>query len=159
MRPMYDLRLPGQQLFGAIPDAVAVSADGTRLYVANTGSNAVGVFSVTPDKAAKRTSLPIRALGFVPTEWYPTALAVAGEKLYVATAKGAGTGANKDPQPSIDSVARSHRIHTYIATLLQGSLASIDMHEAQNSLAALTREVEANNLMSATQQHIHFPNG
>ena len=39
------------------------------------------------------------AVGWVPTEWYPTALAVKGNMLYVATAKGQGTGPNNMPQP------------------------------------------------------------
>jgi len=37
---------------------------------------------------------PERAAGFVPTEWYPTALATRGSDLWIATAKGQGTGPN-----------------------------------------------------------------
>lgn len=157
---MFDTRLPGQTLFGAIPNAVAVSADGTRLYAANAGSDAVAVFASAPEKAgAKRTSTPVRALGFIPTEWYPTALAVTERRLYVTTAKGSGTGANVDEQRVIDEVPQSHRAHAYIGSLLYGSLATIDRGEAENNLAALTHEVEASNLMAATQQHISFRNG
>ncbi len=153
---MFDTRLPGQDLFGAIPNAVAVSADGARLYVANAGCDAVGVFAVIPDKTGEKQARPIRALGFIPTEWYPTALAVAGQKLYVATAKGAGSGANKDAQRVVDAVPQSHRAHAYIGTLLYGSLATIDRSEAENRLGALTREVEASNLTGAMQKHIAF---
>ncbi len=84
---IYDARLPGQSYFGAMPDAVAVSADGSRLYAANTGSNAVAVFNTQSSHGAAR-----HAIGFLPTEWYPTALTVEGNKLYVATGKGQGTG-------------------------------------------------------------------
>ena len=87
--------LPGQTYFGAMPDAVAVSEDGKRLFAANTGSDAVAVF----DSRAAAQGSPCR--GLVPTEWYPTALAVKGNKLYVATAKGQGTGPNKMPQPPV----------------------------------------------------------
>ena len=38
----FDTRLPGQSYFGAEPDALALSADGT-LYAANMGSDAVAV--------------------------------------------------------------------------------------------------------------------
>ena len=110
LRAMFDTRLPGQQLFGAIPDAVVVSADGRRLYAANTGSNAIAVFSLVPG-AAKDTAAAVPALGFIPTEWYPTALAVTGNKLYVATAKGRGTGDNSQAQRVIDVVPQSHRAH------------------------------------------------
>jgi DNA-binding beta-propeller fold protein YncE len=165
-RAWFDTRLPGQELFGAIPNAVAVSADGTRLYVANAGSNAVAVFAVGtgrtgPGRAATapRASVPARALGFIPTEWFPTALAVTGNTLYVATGKGTGTGANKDAQRVVDPVPQSHRAHEYIATLLYGSLATIDRDQAEKSLGTLTREVEMSNLMAAAQKHISFRSG
>ena len=165
MRAMFDTRLPGQELFGAMPDAVAVSADGRRLYAANTGSDAVAVFDLARETAgaqgadAQGTSMPVRPLGFIPTEWYPTALAVGQQKLYVATAKGRGTGANVDAERIVEAVPRSHRAHAYIGTLLYGSLATIDLAEAEKSLGALTHEVEVSNLMAATQQHINFRNG
>src|SRR5206468_11545566 len=38
-----------------------------------------------------------RALGFIPSGWYPSALAVIGDNLLVATAKGEGTGPNNGP--------------------------------------------------------------
>jgi hypothetical protein len=160
VRAMYDTRLPSQKLFGAIPDSVAVSADGRRLYAANAGSNAVAVFAVTSDDTgANRKAAPIHALGFIPTEWYPTALAVTPQKLYVATAKGVGTGPNKAAQRVVDAVPQSHRAHAYIGTLLYGSLATIDRGGAEQDLGTLTRDVEASNLMAATQKHISFRNG
>ena len=39
----FDTRLPGQSYFGAEPEALAVNADGSRLYVANVASDAVAV--------------------------------------------------------------------------------------------------------------------
>ncbi len=39
----FDTRLPGQSYFGAEPEALALNADGSRLYVANTASDAVAV--------------------------------------------------------------------------------------------------------------------
>jgi hypothetical protein len=154
---MLDTRLPGQELFGAIPDALDVSPDGKRLYAANAGANAVAVFNIAPN--GHRASLPARPLGFIPTEWYPTALAVSGQRLYVATGKGSGTGPNADAQRVVDSVAASHRAHAYIGTLLYGSLAAIERGEAEKNLSALTRAVEKSNRMAAMQQHISFRNG
>jgi DNA-binding beta-propeller fold protein YncE len=89
LESLYDTRLPGQAYFGAMPDAVAVSQDGKQLFAANTGSNAIAVFKLGEPHAA----------AWVPTEWYPTALAIKGNMLYVATAKGQGTGPNNMPQP------------------------------------------------------------
>jgi DNA-binding beta-propeller fold protein YncE len=155
---LYDTRLPGQHYFGAMPDAVAISPDGAFLYAANSGSDAVAVFHT---KAASEVGAPEQPIGFIPTEWYPSAMAIKGGKLYVATGKGQGTGPNVAPQaPPAHSVAglpaRAQRPHTYIATLLHGSLATIDRDEAQKNLAELTRQVMAGNLMQAADNHIAF---
>src|SRR5271156_2573187 len=82
LEAIYDVRLPGQTYFGAMPDAVAVSEDGKRLFAANSGSDDIGVFDL------RGRQPQTKPLAWVPTEWYPTALAVKGNKLYVATAKG-----------------------------------------------------------------------
>jgi DNA-binding beta-propeller fold protein YncE len=160
LRATFDTRLPGQALFGAIPEAVAVADDGTRLYAANANSDAVAEFDLTHERAdAKGEPALRRALGFIPTEWYPTALAIKGHTLYVATAKGSGTGANAQPARVVDGVPQSQRAHAYIGTLLYGSLATIDLSEADKSLPELTHEVETDNLIAAAQRHIAFRNG
>jgi hypothetical protein len=157
---IYDTRLPGQTYFGAVPDALALSEDGRDLFVANSGSDAVAVFHVGTQLNAK---LAAHAAGFIPTEWYPTALAVGGSKLYVATAKSKGTGPNQaaQPKPAIEDPKSSglKRAHTYIATLLHGSLASIDLDEARRDLPKLSRAVLASNLMTASRQHLQFGAG
>ncbi len=157
---IFNAQLPGQRYFGAMPDAVALSADDSTLYAANSGSDAVAVFSthnLKPKSAAQPT-------GFIPTEWYPTALAMKGNTLYVATAKGKGTGPNADPQPqpanpSANQSQRMRRPHTYIGTLLHGSLATVDLATAQRELPQLTSEVVASNMMQAAAQHIQFQSG
>ncbi len=148
---LYDTRLPGQTYFGAMPDAVAVSEDGKRLFAANTGSDAVAVF----DLDQKQSNKPV---GFVPTEWYPTALAVAGNKLYVATGKGQGTGPNNMPQPPIPDMKRGGS-STYIATLLHGSLAAIDLTKIDSQREQLTKTVVATNMMKDAQPTMTFSGG
>ncbi len=152
----YDTRLPGQEYFGAMPDALALSADGARLYVANSGSDAVAVF---PTAGVKGSG--VHPAGFIPTEWYPTALALRQGKLYVATGKGQGTGPNTQPQPAAKNPGKHARRragapHTYIATLLYGSLASVDLASAEKSLGSLTEAVLASNRMHAAQEHLAF---
>jgi DNA-binding beta-propeller fold protein YncE len=156
LEAIYDVRLPGQTYFGAMPDAVAVSEDGKRLFAANTGSDAIAVFDLRGRQAAG-TEIP--AVGFVPTEWYPTALAVKGNKLYVATAKGEGTGPNNMPQPRVPGVARLSGSSTYIATLLHGSLAAIDLSQIESQREQLTRTVIETNRMKAAQARIAFRGG
>jgi len=156
LQALYDTRLPGQTYFGAMPDAVAVAKDGKRLFAANTGSDAVAVFDIggkqVPGKA-------IPAAGWLPTEWYPTALAVAGTTLYVATGKGAGTGPNDRPQPRIPGVESTSRSFTYIGTLLHGSLAAIDLAKIDAQREQLTRTVVETNMMKAAQATMTFHGG
>ena len=154
---MFNAQLPGQHYFGAMPDAVELSPDDATLYAANSGSDAVAVFSTRDLKP----NVAVEPKGFIPTEWYPTALAVKGNQLYVATAKGKGTGPNGVPQPqpvhpSPNQSKRMHRPHTYIATMLYGSLATVDVTAAERELPQLTAEVVASNMMQAAEQHLEF---
>ncbi len=98
---IFNTQLPGQHYFGAMPDAVALSPDGQTLYAANSGSDAVAVFSIRDLKAGAT----VAPKGFIPTEWYPTALAIKGNQLFIATAKGKGTG------PTMRSRSRNQTIH------------------------------------------------
>ncbi|HTV81190.1 MAG TPA: hypothetical protein VME18_00960 [Acidobacteriaceae bacterium] len=161
----YDTGLPGQTYFGAMPDAVAVSPDGQTLFAANSGSDAVALFDLGQ---SLRPHIFGKPLGFIPTEWYPTAIAVDADRLYVSTAKGPGTGPNNMPQPPAPHpapgshrpyVRKPHVPHTYIASMLHGSLASIDLAQARAQLPKLTAEVMQSNLMSAAQQTVHFRDG
>jgi DNA-binding beta-propeller fold protein YncE len=153
----FDTRLPGQLYFGAMPDGVAVSEDGKRIYAANSGSDAIAVFDATAIRA--KSLHPVKALGFVPTEWYPTEVAVHGDNLYIATAKGVGTGPNNGPQRQVAGQKERKAEHTYIATLLYGSLATVDRLEAEKNLVSLTAETLASNRMSSAAQHVTFNAG
>ena len=89
----------GQRIKGAYPNALAVSPDGTRLYVAEAGINSV---------AALDTSDPLnpKLLGRIPTGWYPSAVTVSpdGKTLYIVNAKGVG----EDVNPNTDLLQASH---------------------------------------------------
>ena len=75
---------------GAHPDAFALSPDGRTLYVALAGLNAIEVRDGR--SGARVAGHPM----YIPTGWYPSALAVTGTaqhyKLWVANAKGIGPG-------------------------------------------------------------------
>ena len=119
LEALYDTRLPGQSYFGAMPDAVAVSADGKRLFAANTGSDSIAVFDLSAKKSLQN---PAPAREWVPTEWYPTALAVKGNTLYVATAKGEGTGPNNMEQPRVPGEGDDSQLdlHRHLALWIAG---------------------------------------
>jgi DNA-binding beta-propeller fold protein YncE len=67
--------------FGQIPTDVAVSADGKTLYLSLGGANAVAVVEAKSGKIQ----------GYVPTGWYPIALAEREGRLVVACSKGLGS--------------------------------------------------------------------
>jgi YVTN family beta-propeller protein len=72
--------------FGSAPNALALSHDGKTLYVANGGNNAVVVIDLEGERPKTR-----RILGMIPTGWYPGALAIDADSLYIANVKGLGS--------------------------------------------------------------------
>ncbi|MBZ5664113.1 MAG: hypothetical protein LAO30_05865 [Acidobacteriia bacterium] len=86
---------------GTYPNAMAVSPDNTKLFVAEAGINSVAVLDVTDP-------LNPNLLGRIPTGWYPTGLAVSpdGSTLYIANAKGVG----EDINPNVDTTGGSGQI-------------------------------------------------
>ena len=80
-----DLRLFPDAPYGTQPTAQAITADGTRLYVALGGLNAIAVLD-SHDPAQ------LHRLGLIPTGWYPSALALSrdGRSLYLIDEKGIG---------------------------------------------------------------------
>ncbi len=156
VRRYMDTKLPGQTFFGAVPDAVAVSADGKQVFAANASADAVAVFNV--GRAKKTGERALRPVGFVPTGWYPTALATTGRSLLIATAKGMGTGPNNMPQRDAPPNA-PRRDRTYIGTLLYGTFATVPLAGLEAQLGAETEEVVRDNRMKAAAEQIAFAGG
>ncbi len=154
----FDTKLPGQTYFGAVPDAIAASPDGKRLYVANASSNAVAVFDTHTKKANGAQIEAARPLGFVPTGWYPTALAATDKELLIATGKGEGTGPNNMPQRDAPAT-NPKRDHTYIGTLLYGSFARVPLAMMDAQLPAMTAQVVDENRLKAAEEQIAFHSG
>jgi len=158
----FDTRLPHQSYFGAEPEALALSADGSRLYVANAITDAVAVMDTTKltTKAAKEGM--VEPIGFIPTEWMPMSMAFTGGKLYLATAKGKGTGPNNFAQRQTDWQKQrgvKPNPSTYIGTLLYGSLGVVDVKAVEKELPRWTDEVVESNRMKAAEEKIQFAGG
>jgi DNA-binding beta-propeller fold protein YncE len=70
---------------GAYPNAIAVSPDNQRAYVAEAGINSVAVLDTKDPEKPK-------LVGRIPTGWYPSALTLSpdGKILYILNAKGIG---------------------------------------------------------------------
>ena len=79
------IRIPGlEALRGVLPIGMAWHAGTGWLLVAEAGINALGVIDV----GARRV------LGHIPVGWFPTRVALAGDSVVVANAKGHGVGPN-----------------------------------------------------------------
>ena len=119
---------------GMLPFGLALSHDESKLYIALSGLNSVAVV----DTRSKQV------LGYIPTGWFPTKLAVSpGDSvLYVVTARGLGSGPNggKNFDPSIAG--------TYVGDIMMGTfekirLAGLDLKNATQRVKDNTyREVK-----------------
>ncbi len=152
-----DARLPGQSLGGNYPIALAQSADGKTLYVADSSSDAVGVYDLRESRGTHAQANQDRASYFIPTEWYPTALALTSDSLFVATGKGIGTGPNSGsetvPLPGNESE------HPYIASMVRGSVARVNLKDAERDHEILTARVMQSNRMEGRTNQITFASG
>jgi YVTN family beta-propeller protein len=128
---------------GSTTNGVALSEDGRRLYIANADNNCLAVFDVTqPGKS--------QSLGYIPTDWYPTAVKVAGKRIFVSNGKGGFSMANpKGPnplgkvRPKGSNVAETAEKVQYIAGLFKGTLSIIDEPE-KATLSTYSKVVYAN---------------
>jgi YVTN family beta-propeller protein len=124
---------------GSTPDALALSSDGKRLYVANADNNNVAVVDINAQES--------KILGFIPTGWYPTAIAISpdGKQLYVGTGKGMGFRNNYPPQTALfrQTAPNPSQPYDYIAALLSGHVSIIDVPDARQ-LATYTKQAMAN---------------
>lgn len=153
----YSLALNKDGAAGAVPIGIALTPDGERLYAASASLNAVAVFEVRQSRPASGSAAMERPIGFIPTEWYPSALACAGEGLLVATAKGQGSGPNNMKAAVQTEVHPSE--HPYIATLIAGSIQLLGRGDIDKNLSAYTRQVEEDNLVHLNPGKIEFANG
>lgn len=156
---MLSTEMPGQEYGGTDPNALTLSRDGKLLFVADAASDAVVVYRTSSIHAGSPTPL-IKPAGFIPTEWYPTALAVRGSELLIATGKGEGTAANAlPPAAAAAHKKRFHRSYMYIATLLHGSVARAQIPAMMRELPRLTQEVQSSNMMEGKLNAFHFASG
>jgi DNA-binding beta-propeller fold protein YncE len=148
---------PSQKYNGTYPTALAQSSDGKYLLVANSSLDAVAVFDLSQPIATSNVQIAQEALGFIPTDWYTSALAVHGDELLIATAKGEGSRPNKNMGKT--SYEMRHRDHPYIPTLLRGSLARLNIPSTLEKLPQLTQIVEHDNLLHSDPGTIAFASG
>jgi YVTN family beta-propeller protein len=130
---------------GSTPNGLALNEEQNTLYIANADNNCLAVFDVSnPGKSF--------AKGFIPVGWYPTAVKVANNRIYVCNGKGLSSMANPlGPNPAsrrqvvIDHQGDSTRPRAvqYIGGLFTGTLSIMTVPNKQE-LAAYSKQVYEN---------------
>jgi DNA-binding beta-propeller fold protein YncE len=159
VQAFFSTHLPKQEFSGNETVSLAQSNDGERLFAANAAANSVAVFD-TAEISAKRANrgAPLAALGFIPTEWYTLAVAVAGNDLLIATGKGLGTGPNGD-EKSKEELSKHKKDYPYIPTLLRGSIARLKLDEVEKNLPAFTLAAQQQMQLVADPTALPFATG
>ncbi len=118
-------------LFGASPNALALSADNERLYVANGTQNAVAVVELDPEDKGES-----KMIGMIPVGWFPGAIVFddANQRLMVANIK----GLPKQPKTQRNGT-EGFNSHHY-----SGSLSIFKVPQNDEELAGLSERVAKN---------------
>ncbi len=119
-----------KQFRGVIPFGLTLSPDQKRLYVAESGINAVAVIDAEN----------LKVLGHIPTGWFPAKVEVSadGKKLIISNAKGYGSGPNGGENFEISPAG------SYIGALMKGTVQVVDI-PTDDELKGLTKQVITNN--------------
>ncbi|MBJ7599256.1 bifunctional YncE family protein/alkaline phosphatase family protein [Candidatus Nephthysia bennettiae] len=140
---------------GSSPQGLEASADGTRLYVADAGSDEISVVQLP----AAASDTGARVLGRIPTAWYPTSVTLSkdGSRLYVTNAKGNGAGPNDSgfyPDPTRRGVPAQRSgyadrycgctLDRFAGSMIVGTLSTIDVPRPER-LAIYSQQVARDN--------------
>lgn len=110
---------------GVGPSGLAVSADGRRLYVAESGINAIAVLDANT----------LAVLGHIPTAWYPYRVAIApdGKHLAVTCFKGFGNGPSGGSQIPKSEFLKMQGVLTILPAPDDRTLAAMTKHTLENN--------------------------
>jgi len=150
-------KLPEQKYGGSDPEYLALSPDEQTLFSADSISDSVAVFDVADVTAGKRPAgEDTLAVGFIPTEWYPTVVAATGRDLLIASAKGKGSG----PNPKLIGEKKDGRPqYPYGPAMIRGSLARIPLEDVKANLPAFTKQVVETNALRGNGDRVPFAGG
>ena len=129
-----------EQLPGAAPNSLALSADEKTLYVTNGGMNAIAVISLAKGQVH-------RVVGLIPTGWYPQSISISrdGKTLYDVNSKSdPGPNSQYDGIEVPRSTFLTHQAaNQYILQLEKAGLQAIPVPN-RTELSWLTKRVAAN---------------
>ena len=149
---------PGGVTESSTPNALALSADESRLYVAEADANAVAAFALSSVTADVPTTGDDSLTARVPSGWYPSALIMLNGTLLVANGKGRGTRANPDgPGPHLSRVQQASGKNSTLGQLT-GSITLLDTQSfAGDAGAAMSRRVASANGWNAATPARRYP--
>lgn len=108
--------------FGSAPNALAISKDGSKLYVANGTDNAICVINLYDNSI----------IGYIPTGWYPGAILLDKQENYliVANTKGIGSRNLRADRPGYNT-------HGHMGTI---SVIPTPTNDQLNKMTAIVKE-------------------
>jgi hypothetical protein len=120
---------------GQLPTDLALAGNGKTLYITCGGGNAVAILSL-PD---------FTLTGFLPTAWFPIAIAERNGKLFVGSSKGIGSR-SRSPKARFPIADPPTIVHEgYFHANGSVSIVQFIAEKDRPDLAALTKQVAANN--------------
>lgn len=155
---------------GSYPGNLALSRDQKWLLATCSGLNGIALIDLGKfarvhklNQELGKRSLQIktheepifRGIGpsaFIPTQWYPTAIAIRGDDVLVANAKGVSTGPNNDSPEK----GEARRKFPYIASLLNGSLQHTRLSTLRAHAKGLNEEVVRSNRLNQKPVRIQW---
>ncbi len=137
---------PGAPPEGSTPNALAISADRKRLFIAEADNNAVAVLSLADGKL----------LGRIPADWYPTAIAEVGSQILILSGKGHGTHANPDGPVPLTNWPNGKPL-AYALGQLNGSLRLLPSKMTPAQLFGFTERVTAANNWQQSRAMRRYP--
>jgi DNA-binding beta-propeller fold protein YncE len=137
---------PGAPPEGSTPNALAISADHKRLFIAEADNNAVAVFNLADGKL----------FGRIPADWYPTAIAEVGSQILILSGKGHGTHANPDGPVPLTNWPNGKPL-AYTLGQLNGSLRLVSSSMTPAQLSAFSQRVTAANNWQQNRATRRYP--
>ena len=140
---------------GSTPCGLAISPDGKTLFVANADNNSVMVADISGDlmeDAQDRGEKIALVNGFIPTGWYPTAVAVTPDNKFLLVANGKGL-TSRASFPALSP--KPNKLHNGLTfdhpgKTFEGSISFVAKPDAKQ-MVAYTRQVRLNSPYNPTQ--------